>query len=236
MRRPYFWVTQLWGCHAGVDDPRTDIKANDSNKLFGRWPCRFRLRAGPSVCSDISSGPPTTFHWALAKGPNRFQNRKICTHTEGAKEPPGTHRKPKGVPRKGGEYAILTRPHCALPTGSTEFTLFIFFVFVHLPWSINSLNRAAQGCPGIGYLKYPCLGSRSLSSRFLFEVKVLSLPFPFLGSTYPGASAQMSPPGRALESDSCPKNASRAGADKQNGQAAQKPHPGRSLNKRKRPK
>ena len=131
VRRPYFWVTQLWGCHAGVDDPRTDMNANDSNALFYRWPCRIRLRAGPSVCSDISSGPPTTFHWALAKGPNRFQNRKICTHTEGAKEPPGTHRKPKGVPRKGGEYAILTRPHCALPTGSTEFTFF-FFLFSYI--------------------------------------------------------------------------------------------------------
>ena len=52
------WVTQLWGCHAGVEDPRMDTKANDSNIFYGRWPCGFRLLAGLGVCSDTPCDPP----------------------------------------------------------------------------------------------------------------------------------------------------------------------------------
>ena len=99
-------------------------------------------------------------------------------------------------------------------------------------------------------MKYPCLGSRSLSSHFLFEAEVQSVFSLFFGSVKQGAAAQKSPPGRALKTESCPNSppgralktegsptiASRAGAESQNGEAAQKSPPGRALKEREWPK
>ena len=91
---------------------------------------------------------------------------------------------PERVPRKEGEKAHKTRPHYALPTGSTDlrYSNTFFFGGFPQPWPPNPLNRQREGI-WEWVLECPCLGSGSLSSRFKLEVKVLSENFPSLGGT-----------------------------------------------------
>ena len=66
---------------------------------------------------------------------------------------------PERVPRKEGEKANKTRPHYALPTGSTDlrYSKFIFFFWVPPTVAPESSKQAARGYLGMG-LGVPLLG------------------------------------------------------------------------------